>query len=83
MSVVRVAWKRPEPVSIELTEPKPKRPPVIVSGHVENDDWRHFTFARSSGLPLGYFKPHWRRDITMYAFCAVIGVVLLLLVAAK
>lgn len=29
-----------------------------LSRHVDNDDLRHFTFARTSGLPIGYFdKP--------------------------
>lgn len=48
-----------------------------LSRHVDNDDARHFTFARTSGLPIDYFGPPRRRWITaervlMFLVCCVL-----------
>jgi hypothetical protein len=49
-----------------------------LSTHVCNDDARHWTFARSSGLPRDYFQPAFRitPDMCVFVVCVVVGIAL-------
>lgn len=53
----------------------------MISSHPDNDDMRHFRFARTSGLPVDYFgrKPRITKDGAVFVCIALALIVAIII----
>jgi hypothetical protein len=50
-----------------------------LSRHVDNDDMRHYRFARNSGIPHGYFEDTARDVFLRWRWLAIVALILALI----